>query len=203
MSDTSTPLPDTLQEHDCPVCFETDSLRDRVPICPNGHRLCAECQPRIQGTLRPQCPLCRARLPDLQGRLGPLPVQDFQRDFPVIAQPPPVARRVVDHAEREVRRQRANAAFNDVPRRREAQQLFLQNRQTGRIPETARFGGFHERNCPCGRHGGAEGVRFLKLRNNTRRYRCEVCYRIEMGEDPPAPPDWNLPAVAMHNDVVI
>lgn len=201
-------MSEPIQENDCPICFEPDSLRDREAVCPNGHRLCATCQPRIEYAWNASCPLCRARLPRPPIRVIAAGERFWETNtdepnIPIHVHGDPIPRRVVDHTETEVRRQRANAAFNDIPRRREAQQLFLQNRQTGRIPETAKFGGFHERNCPCGRHGGAEGVRFFKLRNNTRRYRCEVCYRAEMGEDPPSPPDWNLPAVAMHNDVPI
>jgi len=188
-------LPEQLGEHDCPICFEPDTIREREPVCPNGHRICADCQPHIQSVYvrgGAACPLCRAPIPFIpEERVGGRPLAP--------AQPP---RRVVDHTQRQERRDRANAAFNNLPARREAQQVFLQNRREGTIPANARFGGFHQRRCPCGRSGGSQGVRFLKLRDNTRRYRCEACYAQEMdGAEAPPPPAWNLPAVAAHDDV--
>jgi hypothetical protein len=49
---------------------------------------------------------------------------------------------------------------------------FQANREQGRIPHHATYGGIHRRRCGhagCDRVGGVMGVRFV-----TRRYRCEV-----------------------------
>jgi hypothetical protein len=59
--------------------------------------------------------------------------------------------------------------------------------------------------CICHqRRGGEHGVRFLRLPDGTRRYRCEACYAAATnGGIPEEPPAWNYPAVAMHDDRTI
>ena len=212
MSEPTTPiqdLPEVLGDHDCPICFEPDAIRDREAVCPNGHKLCADCQPRVQSvwvfrTTHAACPLCRApipyirdpALPEYVGPQGPGPYVPIVR---VVQQRDPHLR---DGRRGDPERpQRAIDAFNNIPARRAAQQVFRENRNNGIIPQNARFGGFHRRNCTCGRKGGAEGVRFLKLPDGTRRYRCEVCYGLATnGAVAPEPPAWNTPAVAIHDD---
>lgn len=240
-----TELPETLGDNDCPICFEPDAIRDRVAVCPNGHKLCAECQPRVQSVMargagrHAACPLCRARIPfiplqapirvggeveipegnpryivdyiDEHGithmRINPHYIDDhpqlleqrrLQREQARAAQNAADGRRGDPE-----RPQRAIDAFNNIPARRAAQQQFIQNRRNNTIPQNARFGGFHRRNCTCGRRGGAQGVRFLRMPDGTRKYRCEVCYEQAGGGIAPEPPAWNLPAVAMYNDCAV
>ena len=204
MSEPTTPiqdLPEVLGDHDCPICFEPDAIRDREAVCPNGHKFCADCQPRIQSvrnfrTMHAACPLCRADIPYITDPIRPVYV------LPIVRA---VQQRDADGRRGDPERpQRAIDAFNNIPARRAAQQQFRENRNNGIIPQNARFGGFHRRNCTCGRKGGAEGVRFLKLPDGTRRYRCEVCYGLATnGAVAPEPPAWNTPAVAMHDDCTV
>jgi len=203
-----TELPEQLGEYDCPICFEPDAIRDREAVCPNGHKLCADCQPRVQSvqnfrTLHAACPLCRANIPYIPDHALPAYIGP---------QPPraPRVRAVQQVAYPDGRRgdperpQRAIDAFNNIPARRAAQQRFREFRNAGDIPQNARFGGFHMRWCICHqRRGGEHGVRFLRLPDGTRRYRCEVCYEQAGGGIPPEPPAWNTPAVAMHDDRTI
>jgi hypothetical protein len=208
MSEPTTPiqdLPEVLGDHDCPICFEPDAIRDREAVCPNGHKLCADCQPRVQSvwvfrTTHAACPLCRAPIPYI--RDPALPDYVGPQPGPYVPRVRAVQQRDADGRRGDPERpQRAIDAFNNIPARRAAQQVFRENRNNGIIPQNARFGGFHRRNCTCGRKGGAEGVRFLKLPDGTRRYRCEVCYGLATnGAVAPEPPAWNTPAVAMHDD---
>ena len=210
MSEPTTPLPipipdlpEQLGDHDCPICFEPDAIRDREAICPNGHKLCADCQPRVQSVRVPRrqhaaCPLCRAAIPHIP----------LEEEAPA-AEPRAPRVRAVQQADGRrgdpERPQRAIDAFNNLPARRAAQAQFRANRDDGVIPQNARFGGFHQRNCTCRlRRGGAQGVRFLRLPDGTRRYRCEACYAAATnGGIPEEPPAWNYPAVAMHDDRTI
>jgi len=215
MSEPTTPLPipipdlpEQLGDHDCPICFEPDAIRDREAVCPNGHKLCADCQPRVQSvwvhrTQHAACPLCRAPIPYIRDPALP----DYVGPQAPQAPRAPRVRAVRDPADGRRgdpdRPQRAIDAFNNIPARRAAQQRFRENRNAGTIPQNARFGGFHQRNCTCGRSGGAQGVRFLRLPDGTRRYRCELCYEQAGGGIPPEPPAWNSPAVAMHDDITV
>ena len=213
-------LPAEPGDHDCPICYEPNVLRDRAPICPNGHTFCADCQPRIQsvftgwglgGERGACCPLCR----------GPIPYVPLV--VPVVPLVVPVAAggggggggvgggggggggadaRAIAADERQARHLRAVEGFQNLPARRQAQALFRLARDEGRIPANAAFGGIHKRNCPCGRHSGAHGVRFLKMPDNKRLYRCEVCYinaYAAVGRNgtlPPPPPEWSMNGVA-------
>jgi hypothetical protein len=208
MSEPIQDLPEQLGDHDCPICFEPDAIRDREAVCPNGHKLCADCQPRVQSvwvhrTQHAACPLCRAPIPYIRDPALP----DYVGPQPQAPRAPRV--HAVQQRDADGRRgdperpQRAIDAFNNIPARRAAQQQFRENRNAGTIPQNARFGGFHQRNCTCGRRGGPQGVRFLRLPDGTRRYRCEVCYEQAGGGIPPEPPAWNTPAVAMHNDCTV
>ena len=207
-------LPAEPGDHDCPICYEPNVLRDRAPICPNGHTFCADCQPRVQSVQtgwglgglerRACCPLCRGPIPYVP--LG-VPVAAGGGGggggaVPYVPPPAPVAVEVPDgRANDPDRPQRAIDGFNNLPARRQAQALFRLARDEGRIPANAAFGGIHKRNCPCGRHGGAHGVRFLKMPDNKRLYRCEVCYinayaAVGRNEAPPPPPEWSMNGVA-------
>jgi hypothetical protein len=204
-------LPDELGDHDCPICYETNALQGREPICPNGHTYCADCQPRIQsvrtgwglggayGTAC--CPLCRAVIP-YAPLGGPAPA-------PHRPPPPPIV--VHHHHDGRVgdpdRPRRAVDGFNNLPERRAAQARFRQARDNGTIPANAVFGGIHARGCggcPQERKHGHNGVRFLKMPDGKRKYRCEACYIAAYGEGavPPPPPEWSLNGVALaaHND---
>ena len=230
MSEPTTPtphieeLPDTVGDHDCPICFEPDAIRDRIAVCPNGHRLCADCQPRVQSVMsrgrNAACPLCRAIIPYI-----PLPAPAGAEGGPYIVdhidehgithmrlnphyirpQPQPPVQQPRDPHLRDGRMgdperpQRAVDGFNNLPARRAAQARFRQNRDNETIPQNARFGGIHNRNCPCGRRGGAQGVRFLKMPEGRRVYRCEVCYEAAMGTAPPEPPAWSMNGAALAN----
>ena len=209
-------LPAEPGDHDCPICYEPNVLRDRAPICPNGHTFCADCQPRIQSVQtgwglgglerRACCPLCRGPIPYV-----PLGVPYVPLVVPVAAGgggggggADAVIReqRAIAADERQARHLRAVEGFQNLPARRQAQALFRLARDEGRIPANAAFGGIHKRNCPCGRHGGAHGVRFLKMPDNKRLYRCEVCYinaYAAVGQNgalPPPPPEWSMNGVA-------
>jgi len=50
---------DLAQLVECPVCYEVPAAGEQVPVCPNGHLTCRQCQ-------RPTCPTCRA--PVARGR---------------------------------------------------------------------------------------------------------------------------------------
>ena len=212
MSEPIQDLPEQLGDHDCPICFEPDAIRDREAICPNGHKLCADCQPRVQSvwvfrTQHAACPLCRAPIPYIRDPALP----DYVGPQAQAPQAPraPRVRTVRDPADGRrgdpERPQRAIDAFNNLPARRAAQQRFREFRNAGDIPQNARFGGFHMRWCICHqRRGGEHGVRFLRLPDGTRRYRCEECYAVATnGGIPPEPPAWNYPAVAMHDDITV
>jgi hypothetical protein len=235
MSEPTSPIPDLPEQvgdHDCPICFEPNAIIDREAVCPNGHKLCADCQPRVQSVRPARCPLCRAYIPFI-----PLPT-------PAITEGERIPRYIVDHVDENgfthmrpnpnyigpalqhyvqppraprparvqdpdgrrgdpERPQRAIDGFNNLPARRAAQARFRHFRDEGVIPANARFGGIHTRNCPCGRSGGAQGVRFLKMPGGNRKYRCEVCYGAETNggipEEPPAW-SWNGAALAAHNE---
>lgn len=212
-------LPDELGDYDCPICYEPNSIRDREAICPNGHTFCSDCQPRIQSVRTGWglgqrgiacCPMCRGHIPYVPLGGGPAvaPIDDAAALRAVNAiqaaggepppPPPPVYRWVNDPG----RPQRAIDGFNNLPERRQAQALFRQARDEGRIPQNAAFGGIHKRNCPCGRRHGANGVRFLKMPGGKRLYRCEACYIAAYNEPPPPPPAWSLNglALAAHED---
>jgi len=195
-------LPEQLGDHDCPICFEPNAITDRIAVCPNGHRLCADCQPRIQSVpsiwqnraVFSACPLCRAPIPYIE---PPRPVIPPREPRPARVQDPDGRRGDPE------RPQRAIDGFNNLPARRAAQARFRQFRDEGAIPANARFGGIHTRSCPCGRRGGAQGVRFLKLPDGSRKYRCEVCYgALTNGGIPEEPPawSWNGAALAAHNE---
>jgi hypothetical protein len=147
--------------------------------------------------------MCRAAIPYI-----PLPA-----DLPAGAVPVPVVdapniwnQRVEPDGRRNDpdRPQRAIDGFNNLPARRQAQALFRQARDNGTIPQNAMFGGIHQRKCgTCDRRHGANGVRFLKLPDGTRKYRCERCYMAayaaagQNGAVPPAPPEWSMNGVAL------
>lgn len=207
-------LPDELGDHDCPICYEPNTIQDRVPVCPNGHRMCADCQPRVQsvrtgfgfhgaaGTA--VCPLCRAPIPYIP--LEPAHAHAHAHPPP----PPPIQiphgrdpdGRVGDPD----RPQRAIDGFNNLPERRAAQARFRQARNDGTIPQNAMFGGIHRRGCggcPQNRKHGHNGVRFFKMPDGKRKYRCEACYIAAYnGALPPPPPEWSMngAALAAHND---
>jgi len=208
-------LPAEPGDHDCPICYDENVLRDRAPICPNGHTFCADCQPRIQSVQtgwgltrerRACCPLCRAPIPYVPLGGVPAPVPQVLGGGGGGGGGGPAL--VVVHNRVDLRNndpdrpQRAIDGFNNLPARRQAQALFRLARDEGRIPANAAFGGIHKRNCPCGRHSGAHGVRFLKMPDNKRLYRCEGCYIAAYaavgrnGALPPPPPEWSMNGVA-------
>jgi len=165
---------------ECPVCLEAHLLS---PICPNNHKLCGVCLRHIQSIYNHRyhgavCPICRAVIPYVP--INPVPVNRV----PAV----------------DVFGNNTNAGFQDmdvfgigpgpvitfnIPERRmnmpvlrrNALDLFNQNKRDGIIPENAEFGGTHERKCGhhgCNRTGGSQGVRFLIFGNTgRRRYRCE------------------------------
>jgi len=215
-------LPEEIGDHDCPICYEPNTLQGRDPICPNGHTYCADCQPRIQSVRTGWglgqrgiacCPLCRASIPYVPLLPPPGALLANGQPDPFFAPPPPRAPAPAPappqdgRANDPDRRQRAIDGFNDLPARRRAQALFREARNNGTIPQNAAFGGIHRRNCPCGRRHGANGVRFLKMPDNRRLYRCEACYiaayaQAGMNVIPPPPPEWSMNGIALaaHND---
>ena len=94
--------------------------------------------------------------------------------------------------ETETRRERAIRGIQQNGQTRaEARQVFLHLRENVRIPGNAMFGGVHQRKCgvrTCERRTGAGGVRFLKLNEGKRKYRCETCYYAETGDTPAEAP---------------
>lgn len=196
-------LPNTRGENDCPVCLGENLLEGREAVCPNGHRICAECQPHVQSvrnwrTGHASCPLCRAAIPHIPADLPAL-TEEQRRAFTEEhrrlmreqqelrrAHPQPVA-------DTEARRERAIRGFRENGHvRRANRERFLQLREQGRIPANSMFGGVHSRCCGtrnCNRRGGDEGVRFLKI-GTKRMYRCEVCYTALTGDTPPPVPNF-------------
>lgn len=182
-------LPQRQGDDDCPVCYGERALVGRVAVCPNGHRLCAECQPHVQGVRthngHASCPLCRADIPFVPRQVvAPAPPQQDPAGH--------VARaRQAQEADRADRRERAIRGFqNNGQERRAGRERFLQLREEGQIPGNALYGGVHERKCGvrgCERRGGNQGVRFLKDNLNCRKYRCEACYIRENNGMAPAP----------------
>jgi len=198
-------LPAQQGEDDCPVCYGENALAGREAVCPNGHRLCAECQPHVQSvqhwrTRTAHCPLCRASIPYVP-RNAPAPVYAPEEDLLGLGgygaeAVDTAARRLAaqqrhlreEHPQRagggtEERRQRAIDGFRlNGQVRREAREQFLHLREAGHIPADSMFGGIHMRKCGtrrCDRTGGHQGVRFLKTGTGKRMYRCEICYRAE------------------------
>ena len=211
-------LPAQQGDDDCPVCMGEGALRGREAVCPNGHRLCEECQPHVQSvrdwrTGQAKCPMCRAAIPYIPRAAAPDPfgpgggafqdmdpfALDAARQLAAQQQAlraaHPQQRRGVDHGDTEARRQRAIDGFRlNAQPRREARERFLLLRDQGRIPGDSMFGGVHMRKCGnrrCDRTGGHQGVRFLKTLGGKRMYRCEVCYRAENnGAEPQHGPDF-------------
>jgi len=209
ISEPDADLPDRLGDDDCPVCYGERALQGRVAVCPNGHRLCSECQPHVQSvrnwrTGQASCPLCRADIPYVP-REAPAPAPQAQPagGGPVFQERvggewveiprAEMERRWAEGARREEeRRERAIRGFQqNGQNRRAGRERFLQHREQGHIPGDALYGGVHDRKCGnrgCDRRGGEQGVRFLKTNLGKRVYRCEVCYREQTGFEPqPAP----------------
>lgn len=190
-------LPMRQGDDDCPICYGERALVGRVAVCPNGHRLCAECQPHVQSvrnhrTGQANCPLCRANIPYV-----PRQAQAPQGGDPLgeQGQPPRQPRPPRDNRDElnayQLRRQRAIEGFqNNHQNRRAGREQFLQLRDQGQIPGNALYGGVHDRKCGvrgCHRVGGIQGVRFLKDHFNHRKYRCEACYMRENNGMAPEP----------------
>jgi len=223
-------LPDEVGDHDCPICYEPNTLQDRVPVCRNGHRMCADCQPRIQSVRtgfgfhgaagHAVCPLCRAPIPyiPLPPHRDALPALLLNGQPDPFHAPPPIVGHPLNNPNPHVpaadgrandpdRPQRAIDGFNNLPERRRAQARFRQARNDGTIPQNAMFGGIHTRGCggcPQNRKHGHGGVRFFKMPDGKRKYRCEACYIAAYGDGvlPPPPPEWSMNGVAAaaHND---
>jgi len=161
-------------DNDCPICYGENALDGRDPICPNGHRFCADCQPIIQRSRtgwgmapagRPRCPLCRADIPGVPAG----EVLADQAPYPGMDR----------HAGGEdALGRRGGGRPHNGPEWNAARRRFIERRQNGEIPHDAMFGGIHHRKCgnrQCDRTGGSDGVRFLLFANTgKRRYRCEV-----------------------------
>ena len=150
---------------ECPVCYEEHLL---TPMCPNNHKLCMVCLRHIQGirnwqTQQASCPICRAAIP-----------------YVPIQQPQPQPQPWIPYIAAQPRQQQRRG--HGRPRGQEwfdALTEFVNNKNAGRIPADAKFGGIHKRGCgnrECNRVGGSEGVRFLLYKDTgKRRYRCEEC----------------------------
>ena len=163
--------PQNMEE--CPVCL-TESVLN-APVCPNGHRVCAECQPRIQAirswrTGGAQCPMCRAPIPYIpinpaleepgsvwddvaqqewaRERVARQIQRRMRRDARVVEQAERRVRNLNRREDTEARRERANRGFEENRDARiEANAEFTQLRATGQIPWDAQFGGVHRRKC--------------------------------------------------------
>lgn len=176
ISEPDADLPDRLGDDDCPVCYGERALRGRIAVCPNGHRLCAECQPHVQSvrnyrTGMASCPLCRADIPHV-ARVAPAPqplpvgaggftAEEIARmadprPFMTEAEAQEVNRRIQERrearaeadAQAENRRERAIRGFQqNGQNRRAGREQFLLHREQGAIPGDALYGGVHERKC--------------------------------------------------------
>jgi hypothetical protein len=196
ISEPDADLPDRLGDDDCPVCYGERALVGRTAVCPNGHRLCAECQPHVQGvrnfrTGMASCPLCRADIPHVPRQAQPARMNEEQLENHRAGllerwADEAAAGRAADRRERAIRGFQQNGQT-----RRAGREQFLQHREHGHIPGDALYGGVHDRKCGnrnCERRGGTGGVRFLKTNHGKRVYRCEACYRDMTGFEPaPAP----------------
>ena len=156
-------------EDPCPVCL--GDTNGAAPCCQNGHVVCDICLPqllRMPYGAGHRCPMCRqpiTRRPEGHAAAGggAAPVHPHH-DHRYVGGHDAIGRV-------------GGGRPHNGPVWEEARRRFLENRDQGRIPGNAFFGGIHERKCGhrgCERHGGSQGVRFL-LYGDTgkRRYRCE------------------------------
>jgi len=178
---------------ECQYCDETTT--EKLPFCEHhAHPVCVLVAYRFRYRECLECPTCHAKQTGEIRILrttndvvySDLPPREGEHllilEAPAAAPAAPAAAPRVRHRRRRVRRVAAPAAAPAAPaaapaaaqpnERAVRRAVFDDNVRAGRIPNTAVFGGIHDRNCGhrgCNRRTGAMGVRFLD-----GRYRCEV-----------------------------